>query len=760
MTKPKRMTTHIIPLFIALVAITIGSPPLSTQSGLPVPPSLLDQVAALGQARVIVGVSAGFVPEGFLRDGAAVADQHVNIQLALDDVAARAASVGAAVERRFERIPFFVATVDAAALAALRTMPGVGSIEPERIDRLALADSVPLVNAPAVWNAGTTGQGWTVAVLDSGIDLSHPFLSGKIVPGAEACYSSATDPNGGTTSSLCPGGAASSTAPGSGAACTGVSGCGHGTHAAGIAVGTNGSAAAPSGVAPGARLVSIQVFTRFDNPATCVPMAAPCLGASTVDQIDALNRVLTLAGAGNANRIAAVNLSLSGDLFTSSCDAANTARKAAIDNLRSIGIPTIIATGNNFSQTGVGAPACISTAVAVSSTSKTDTMPPYANRAPSLVALVAPGGGGSPIPGTNIASSVPGGGFAEMWGTSMAAPHVAGAWALLKQLVPSAGVSQVLAALQNTGAVIDDTSASGGSYRRIDINAARIGFLGPLPGTPGAPVATGAGNRVRLDWSAPTTGGVPTSFTVIARSSEGGPVITTLPVGNQHGVTVNAPNGSYFVTVRASNQSGAGPESAGITVQVPIVITPPGMPTNLAATVTGSAVGFTWTPPATGGQVTGYVIVASYTPGGAPIATLPFAAPASTAQVTRVPPGDYYVRLVATNTGVPGPPSDEVHVHVAAPQPPSAPTLEEAFISGNTVGLSWTPGATGDPASDYIITASYTPAGPAIASFRIAAPMTTALFNSVPPNVYYVRVRAVNGAGPSATSNEITVSVP
>src|SRR5690606_15660461 len=138
---------------------------------------------------------------------------------------------------------------------------------------------------------------------------------------------------------------------------------------------------------------------------------------------------------------------------------------------RSIGIPTIVAAGNAFATTGVGAPACISTAVSVSATSKADTSAPYANRAPSLGSLAAPGGGGSPIDGTHIRSSIPGGGFAEKWGTSMAAPHVAGAWALLKQLVPGAGVSEVLAALQNTGAVIDDTSASGGSYRRIDINA-------------------------------------------------------------------------------------------------------------------------------------------------------------------------------------------------------------------------------------------------------------------------------------------------
>src|SRR5690606_13332756 len=194
----------------------------------------------------------------------------------------------------------------------------------------------------------------------------------------------------------------SSVAAGSGAACTGVSGCDHGTHTAGIATGVNGDPLAPSGVAPGAGLVSIQVFTRFDSGTACAPLAAPCLGSSSIDQIAALERVLVLAGPGNANRIAAVNLSLSGGLFTAACDADNASRKQAIDNLRSIGIPTIVAAGSALAPAGVGAPACSSPAVSVSATSKADTIAPYANRAPRLVSLVAPGGGGSPIDGTNI----------------------------------------------------------------------------------------------------------------------------------------------------------------------------------------------------------------------------------------------------------------------------------------------------------------------------------------------------------------------
>jgi subtilisin family serine protease len=55
-----------------------------------------------------------------------------------------------------------------------------------------------------------------------------------------------------------------------------------------------------------------------------------------------------------------------------------------------------------------------------------------------------------------INSSIPGGGFAAFSGTSMAAPHVSGAFAILKQAAPNATVSQMLAALQSSGQTVFD----------------------------------------------------------------------------------------------------------------------------------------------------------------------------------------------------------------------------------------------------------------------------------------------------------------
>ena len=64
-------------------------------------------------------------------------------------------------------------------------------------------------------------------------------------------------------------------------------------------------------------------------------------------------------------------------------------------------------------------------------------------------------------PGTAINSSVPGGGIASKQGTSMATPHVAGAWAVMKQREPGASVSSVLDNLQSTAMPVDDFRVSG-----------------------------------------------------------------------------------------------------------------------------------------------------------------------------------------------------------------------------------------------------------------------------------------------------------
>src|SRR4030042_2192729 len=71
--------------------------------------------------------------------------------------------------------------------------------------------SVPRIGASTMHTSGLTGSGIAVAILDTGVDKNHPFLSGSVI--SEACYSTNSSTFG--SSSLCPGGVSESTAGGS-----------------------------------------------------------------------------------------------------------------------------------------------------------------------------------------------------------------------------------------------------------------------------------------------------------------------------------------------------------------------------------------------------------------------------------------------------------------------------------------------------------------------------------------------------------------
>lgn len=140
-------------------------------------------------------------------------------------------------------------------------------------------------------------------------------------------------------------------------------------------------------------------------------------------------------------------MSLGGGGSSSYCDSSSSGTKQAIDNLRSAGIATVIANGNAGRTNVISSPACISTSIAVGNTTKNDTVSPTSDVA-EIMDLFAPGAG--------INSSMNGGAYAALSGTSMAAPHVAGAWALMKEAAPNASVSNILSAFDQTGKPITD----------------------------------------------------------------------------------------------------------------------------------------------------------------------------------------------------------------------------------------------------------------------------------------------------------------
>jgi len=356
---------------------------------------------------------------------------------------------------KFKHVPMMSLRLTESQLATVFADPEL-EIFADRIHRPQLASSVPIVYSTQNTSVYHGDNRWAVAVLDSGVDKSHPMLQTKVI--SEACFST-TDGLASATS-LCPDGDDVDTLPdqtstslGSGVPCVGIVGCAHGTQIAGVIAGNDNGV---EGVARDANIISIQVYSQIDDEITCFP-DTKCLGAFDSDIIAALDHVLSL---NSSLDIAAVNLSL-GFLPASppsgTCDTQP--EKPSIDALRAAGVPVVIPTGNDGLTQGMRIPACISTAIAVASTNDID-QPSTNNNINAALDLFAPG--------ENILSPAPGNGYLSGTGTSFASAHVAGAWAVAKNKWPSATVDELEALFKTTGV---DVSQHGETRKRINLDA-------------------------------------------------------------------------------------------------------------------------------------------------------------------------------------------------------------------------------------------------------------------------------------------------
>lgn len=424
-------------------------------------PALLQTIDERGFANIIVGLRQDFQPEGRMKLNDKLL-QRQNISDNSLQLINELKGLNAVIGHQYQTIPYVSMRVDANALNYLLRSPMVRSIEEDRLDKPYMASSNQVIGSPAAWAEGLDGSGWAVAVLDTGVDKTHPyFTTGGIKVVSEACYNRN---QANVVDSVCPGGVTASTEPGSGVNCVGVSGCDHGTHVAGTIAGNNGSG--PNyGVARGADIIAMQVFSKFLTEDDCGVGKAPCILSSGSDQIAAMERLLVLSATID---IAAANMSLGGGQYFSqaSCDEANPSKKAAIDNLRSAGIATVIAAGNNGYKDSIGSPGCISSAISVGATDDIDNVASFSNVYPELHVMA---------PGVAIQSSIPGGGEGSKQGTSMATPHVAGAFAVMRQRDPALTVTEILADLSDTGTlVMDQRAGSAGpqQFPRINIDLA------------------------------------------------------------------------------------------------------------------------------------------------------------------------------------------------------------------------------------------------------------------------------------------------
>jgi subtilisin family serine protease len=144
-------------------------------------------------------------------------------------------TVGSSGFRQLGTRPLVAIPTDLATLKQLDDAPQVVKVVTDRIARSSISRSAKQIEADKLWDAGKEGAEVSVAILDTGIDPTHPFLGGRVVK--QVCYS---QPDAYGHVSLCPNGQAKDESANA-ATPVDITIANHGTHVAGIAAGFNGT---------------------------------------------------------------------------------------------------------------------------------------------------------------------------------------------------------------------------------------------------------------------------------------------------------------------------------------------------------------------------------------------------------------------------------------------------------------------------------------------------------------------------------------
>lgn len=317
---------------------------------------------------------------------------------------AAAEAVGVSVERRYRTLltgSAMIATPNA--IRVLATRPDVEMIWLDEPVHTLLDRSVPLIEAPAVWELGFTGKGVPVGIVDTGIDPDHPDVQGRIKASNDFTGEGNRDNNG------------------------------HGTHVAGIIGGTG---AASDGKYRGVAYECDYVIAKVLKGNGSGLMSDVIAGVEYVVEQGA--RV--------------VNLSLGGGGSCDGTDALSVACDAAVD----AGVVMCVAAGNSgpAAQT-IGSPGCAKKVITIGATDKQDGIASYSSRGPTQDNRVKPDVcfPGSSIIAPRAKNTSMGTPLNDFYttasGTSMATPHAAGTCALLVQKDATLTPAKVKDALMN-----------------------------------------------------------------------------------------------------------------------------------------------------------------------------------------------------------------------------------------------------------------------------------------------------------------------
>lgn len=298
------------------------------------------------------------------------------------------------------------------------------------------------IQAPAAWNKTTGSNNVVVAVIDTGVDYTHPDLAANMWrnPGEIPNNGIDDDGNGYVDDVYGIDAANGDSDP--------LDDEDHGTHCAGSigAVGNNGVGI--SGVNWNVKIMALKFM---DNTG----------GGYTSDAITCLNYAVTMKNRG-VNVVATSN-SWGGGGFSQ-------ALKNAFDAASNAGILSAVAAGNestnNDTSSSPSYPASFTTSgvISVAASDSSDNRPSWSNYGATSVDLAAPG--------VSVYSTIRGG-YATYSGTSMATPHVAGAIALLAAYSGSSSSAQIKAALLSSVDVLPQWQGKVLSNGRLNLSTLR-----------------------------------------------------------------------------------------------------------------------------------------------------------------------------------------------------------------------------------------------------------------------------------------------
>lgn len=348
------------------------------------------------------------------------------------------------LRKDFHLIPATAMIIEASEVDNLAEMDEVAEVWYDEPVRTLLDTSVPSIGVPEVWQTlGVQGRGVTLCVIDTGIDIDHPDLSGRITLTADFTGLGSVE-----------------------------DGHGHGTHVASIAAGSGAASAGQyQGVAPQATIMAARVLDPRGDGRMSNVMAGIEWAADNGAQIMILS--LGTDGASDGQ-----------DMLCSMVNA-----------VVELGKIVVVAAGNDGPRSGtIGSPAAAERALTVGATIDAGQMADFSSRGPTSDGrtkpeVVAPGSRiiAARARGTSLGSPRDEY-YTSSEGTSMAAPHVAGVCALILAVNPSLKPDDVKWLLMDTAVDLGVSQHAQGTGR-VDALAAVRAAQSVLTSGPESPAA-------------------------------------------------------------------------------------------------------------------------------------------------------------------------------------------------------------------------------------------------------------------------------